>query len=1114
MTRILIVEDDAEGAVCLRRTLEKLGYEVAGAVSTVGEAIDAAAASPPDLALVDIVLDGSPTGIAAARELDQRLQVPCVFVTAHVGEPLVDEARLAAPYGYVIKPVSPPALRASIEMALHRHRADRRIRELEARYRFLTERLADVVWTADLDLVATYISPAVGRLTGHRPDEIVGRPPSDYLDAPSIERARAVLSRELSRDGQPGVDPDRSAIVEMTYTHRNGSAVLTEISFSYVRDAQGRPVGLHGITRDVTDRRRLETGLLEAQERYARVFQSSPIPMAICTLPDDRLVEVNEEFLRATGFERHEVVWKGVAEMGLWADPAERARLNRQVEEQGSARAHLVRMRTKAGQVREMLLSASRVDIGGQPCLLASGVDVTARQLAERRQALTLRILQVLNERSSRTDAVRRVLELVRDETGVEAVAIRLAVDGDFPIIHAVGVPESLLSEEPTLCARDADGSITRDGSGQPELTCLCGAVIRGRVDLTLGPYTESGSFWTNGLSGLVKLLGPALGPTPARMRCLSLGFQSLALIPLRSGAETIGLLQLMDPRPDLLTLDQVRFLEGIGLSIGMAVERGRAEDELRKSRDGYQRLFDSANDALFVFPIGPDGRLEPFSQVNDKVCRWLGYSREDLLGLRLSDIACSLGREQLAEILETLNNHGTSIFEIDLAGSTRESRTVEVSSHLFNLDGKPHVLAIARDLSERRRAEADRRSLQEQLLRAQKLEAIGLLAGGIAHDFNNLLTTILGNAQALGSEAPPGSERAAGCESIELAARRAAELTRQLLGFARKGKLQSVPVDLHGLADDLASLLLRTVDKRIAVRQVRGASASIVIGDPTQLQQVLLNLAVNARDAMPSGGLLSVETENVEVPAAQAAALGVGQSGSFVKISVVDSGCGIPQENLGRIFDPFFTTKPVGQGTGLGLAMVYGIVKSHGGSVRVESQVGSGSRFEILLPAVAGGLAPVAAVAKTPVSGRGHVLLVDDEEGVRTVGARLLRKLGYEVTTAADGRAALAAFESSPGRFGLVILDLMMPEMKRAYATSEVREMIEFRLKAQRDEATRLARARREGIADGLEKGRAEGKAEGKTEGLREAARRLLDSGMDRDTVLSTLGLPPDFVL
>lgn len=345
--------------------------------------------------------------------------------------------------------------------------------------------------------------------------------------------------------------------------------------------------------------------------------------------------------------------------------------------------------------------------------------------------------------------------------------------------------------------------------------------------------------------------------------------------------------------------------------------------------------------------------------------------------------------------------------------------------------DGAAILEGFIADVTDRIRGEQEYHRLEEQLFQVQKLEAIGELAGGVAHDFNNLLTGIIGYANLLKTGDCKCPETAEIADSIEGAARRAAHLTSQLLGFARRGKNQIVPVDLHSVVCEVVDLLGRTLDKNIEIQPMLQASPSTVIGDPGQMQQMVLNLAVNARDAMPDGGQLMFRTECVDLDEAYCRVHAEAAPGRYLCLSVMDTGIGIPRDILPRIFEPFFTTKEPSKGTGMGLSMVYGIVKNHGGSVQVYSELGHGSTFRVYLPVTARPSSDQAhALAPRVIRGRGRVLLIDDEPVVRQMAARMLVELGYDVLVAGDGVEALEIYRDSWADIDLVLLDMIMPAM------------------------------------------------------------------------------------
>jgi signal transduction histidine kinase len=350
----------------------------------------------------------------------------------------------------------------------------------------------------------------------------------------------------------------------------------------------------------------------------------------------------------------------------------------------------------------------------------------------------------------------------------------------------------------------------------------------------------------------------------------------------------------------------------------------------------------------------------------------------------------------------------------------------------------------LREELAARRRAEADRAEVREQLRQSQKMEAIGQLAGGVAHDFNNLLTAIQGSAQLMQMRGNLDDKDAVGAERIMTASLRATDLTHQLLSFARKGKQQAIACDIHAIITEVIHILTHSVDRLIEIRTDLVASPPALIGDPTQIQNALLNLSVNARDAMPEGGILLLATRTICVEEGD---LRRGEynlpSGQYLEISVSDNGMGMDAATQNRIFEPFFTTKAPGKGTGLGLAAVYGCVTSHNGAINVCSELERGTIFTIALPC--------AAVAKETdldtleedtQHGTGHILIVDDEEIIRDIVTTALQSAGYTAATAANGEEAIAYCRDHGAEADLIILDLIMPKVSARETFDGIREV------------------------------------------------------------------------
>jgi nitrogen-specific signal transduction histidine kinase/CheY-like chemotaxis protein len=391
-----------------------------------------------------------------------------------------------------------------------------------------------------------------------------------------------------------------------------------------------------------------------------------------------------------------------------------------------------------------------------------------------------------------------------------------------------------------------------------------------------------------------------------------------------------------------------------------------------------------------------------------------------------------TLAKERIADVFVK----GTAEVEAELVTKSGKTVSYYFTGETFQGKEEPCLIGTGIDISERKK-------LEEQLRKSQKMEALGLLAGGIAHDFNNLLTGILGYANLLSIREGGDPEVAKAAGIIQRSAERASQLTAQLLGFAERGKNQNVPVELGRVIASVTAVLERTQNPRIRIVTSFRPEDGCVLGDPSQLDQVVMNLAINACYAMPGGGQLKITTEPVTLDETFCRERDRMSPGKYLLLSVSDTGVGISPENMERIFDPFFTTKAHGKGTGLGLSMVFGIVKNHGGCVDVRSEEGAGTVFRVYLPeSPASAPKETAATDPTLPRGRGRILLVDDQEPVREVAKDMLEALGYEVITAADGLNGVSRYRDLWREIDLVLLDMIMPNMSGGECFRRMKEI------------------------------------------------------------------------
>lgn len=449
--------------------------------------------------------------------------------------------------------------------------------------------------------------------------------------------------------------------------------------------------------------------------------------------------------------------------------------------------------------------------------------------------------------------------------------------------------------------------------------------------------------------------------------------------------------------------------------------KRKEAEERLRSAEEKYRNIFE--NSVLGIFQTTPDGR---FLSANHSVARIHGYASPEELMKTVTDIGqFYVSQERRADFSRLMREQGfVEGFEAEMKRKDGSINWVSLSTRAV-LDDRGNTVyyeGTLEDITERKRIESE-------LQHSQKMEAIGTLAGGVAHDFNNLLMGIQGYTSLMLFKMKPGDEHYEKLKNVEQLVRSGADLTKQLLGFARGGRYQVKVTDLREILKNISAIFMRT-KKEITVHERYEDDLYQVEVDQSQIEQAFLNLYVNAWQAMPGGGHLYVEARNVTLESTYVKSFSV-QPGKYVKVSVTDTGVGMDEKTMQRVFEPFFTTREMGRGTGLGLASVYGIVKGHKGIINVYSQVGHGTTFNVYFPASKRASKRAEAIPEESLSGTETILLVDDEEMIITVGRQMLQALGYKVITASGGHEAVETYKTGNREIDLVILDMIMPDLE-----------------------------------------------------------------------------------
>jgi PAS domain S-box-containing protein len=755
------------------------------------------------------------------------------------------------------------------------------------------------------------------------------------------------------------------------------------------------------------ERKQAEGALREKEEWFRTVFENASDGLFFLS-PSGEIVSVNESFAAMHGYSIAEILKLNLKAL----DPQEATRFGPERMRRilaGESLTFEVDHYHKQGHLFPLEVTANLVTMGSKKYILASHRDITERKHAEnelRKINRALRLTSLCNQEMVRaTDEsalLRAICKIAVEHGGYRMAWVGFAEQDEAksvrPAAHA-GFEEGYLN---TVNVTWAD---TERGRGPT------GTAIR------TGQTARTGNLSTE----------PDLEPW--RAAAIQRGYASSIALPLLGEGRCFGALTMYAGEPDAFNPKEIELLAelandlayGIG-ALRHRVQRKRAEEALRVEERRYQTLAEISPAGIF--------RADAHGQttyVNPRLCQITGLSAKDALGAGWLRAVHPQDREQVVQ--------GWREAVQDLRNSTADYRFVHPDGTVVWVMGQAvpekddtgRVVGYVGTITD----VTEKKQLESRLLRSQRLESVGRLASGIAHDLNNILAPMLMSAPVL-REAIQDPDLRQLVDTIESSAVRGAGVIRQLLTFGRGLEGERVPVQLKSLVQDMCSIIRETFPKNIIAARETPAGAWLVRGDATQLHQILMNLCVNARDAMPDGGTLTLELENVEVNEAVASLNPGASPGRYVALSVTDTGTGISPENLDKIFDPFFTTKEVGKGTGLGLSTVIGIVKSHAGFIQVNSRMEQGTQFKIYLPACETSKDGEKKLKPGPLpQGRGElVLLVDDEESIRQVARQALERHGYRMIEASDGTQGLSQYTQHQSEVRLVITDLAMPFM------------------------------------------------------------------------------------
>lgn len=884
--------------------------------------------------------------------------------------------------------------------------------ESEKKYRRLVDTASEGIWVLGPDKLTSFVNARMAEVLGCSGEEMIGRPATDFMfdeDIPD-HLARTEKRRLGNRERY-----------ERKFRRKDGTAIWALVSATPIFDEAGQFGGSFAMITDIDARKRAEEVLARSEAQLSEAQRIAQIGSWELDIPSNTLVW-SEEVYRM--FEIDPARFGSSYEAFLDAvHPDDRKAVD-------SAYRSSLKTHTPYSVDHRLLFGDGRVkhvhehcetsfDIEGSPLRSVGTVqDITERKRVEESLCRTNRELQALsscNQALLHADdepaLLAEVCRIICEEAGYRMVWVGFAMNDEAKTVRPVawaGADEGYLEQAKLTWAEDS-----RYGRGPS------GTAIRTGESETIRDFRDDPN------------------ADPWRAAALERGFRSSISLPLKDeGGNTFGILNIYADMPNAFTPEETRLLEELAgdMAFGIAVLRTRAEhkqfeETLRISEEKFAAAFHASPNLIAITRFA-DGTI---LDVNDGYSRMLGYSHAESLGKTTAELAIWADPADRATFAGRLKENGyINDFETKLRCKDGTIVTVLDSAQTIVIHGETCILSVAHDITERKRNEEEREKLQGQLLHAQKLESVGRLAGGVAHDFNNLLAVILGYTELALDKASPNDPLRADMEEIQRAGEHAADLTRHLLAFARKQTVSPKILDLNSTVANMLSMLQRLIGEDIELAWRPGEGLWPVKVDPSQIDQILANLCVNARDSIEEVGTIVIETANASFADAYCKDHPDCSPGEYVRISVSDNGCGMEKEVLERIFEPFFTTKEMGKGTGLGLSTVYGIVRQNLGFINVSSEPGKGTTFHIHLPHIQETNLPDAGEghSRKYATGQETVLVVEDDTALLDLCRTILEELGYRVLVAGSPTEAIALAERRNCPVDLLVTDVVMPEM------------------------------------------------------------------------------------
>jgi two-component system, cell cycle sensor histidine kinase and response regulator CckA len=862
----------------------------------------------------------------------------------------------------------------------------------------LTENNPLAIVALDANRRIQMCNPAFEKMFGYHQAEILGAELDSLLAHGEFSSEALGLTRRAGG----------GEVVRATTQRRRSNGSMVDVQILGVPlVVNGKRIGSFGMYEDITERRRAEHAQKRAEERFRSLFENA-VEGIFQTTPEGRLLSANPALARMCGYASPAEMMETVSDVSqsVYLEPQRREEFKQLMEENGVVEAFEYQIRRKNGATIWVSEHARAVRDADGRIVSYEGTmeDITDHKRAELERQVTFEIIHAVNVTDKLDDLLGLIHLALNKVLYAENCFVALFEPATGMFHFPFFVDQYDVAPPPQKVGRSCTAYVYRTGQAM--------LIPQAKFD----HLAEQGE---------VELVGT---PSPSWLG-----------VPLRTPAATIGVLVVQHYQDEnAYTERDLEFLSSVGGQIAFAIERKRAEEKVRDSEARLRVLIEQLPAVLWTV----DKDLHFTSVLGAGLTR-LGLKPNQLVGQSLLDYFETADQTFLPIAAHRRAVAGEAMtFHVEWKSGSYACHAEPLRDARGEVQG---AICMSLDIT-------DRKQLEEQLRQAQKMEAVGRLAGGIAHDFNNLLMVIQGYADLLADRLPTGDPLRRNAEQIQMAAQRATSLTRQLLAFSRKQMLAPKVLNVQAVVADMEKILRRLIGEDVALETSSAPDLGLVKADRSQIEQVILNLAVNARDAMPQGGRLTIETMNVELDASYAHPPAVLSPGKYVMLAVTDNGSGMDAETQAHIFEPFFTTKEKGKGTGLGLATVYGIVKQSGGYVWVYSEPGRGTSFKIYLPRIeeehSGAKRDLRPDTLSLPRGSETVLLVEDEKGVRELAREYLEMSGYTVIEAENGYMALELAAMHAGQIHLLMTDVVMPGIsgrELAERVSQIRQGIKI---------------------------------------------------------------------